>query len=155
MDPAALADFLASGVAMLGASAGEGGRPEAFRIWGADVDSGGRVRVLVNSEAGRTLEAARGGGPLALLFTDITTFRSVQVKGRVDGVPEPLGPDDVALMRRYTESFTAALGTVGHPPRLAEQLRPFSVFAVRVTADELYDQTPGAGAGARLGGLNG
>ena len=153
MDRRALAEFLDSGVAMLGASADGAGRPEAFRVWGATIDGDGRIRALASSEAGRTLEAARTGNDLALLLTDITSYRSVQVKGRVQGPPEPPGPDDAALMRRYNDSFVAALAVIGHPPLLADRLRPLSVFAVTLTVDELYDQTPGLGAGARLGGV--
>jgi hypothetical protein len=150
MDREEMAEFLESGITMLGASADEHGRPEAFRVWGATLDNEGRLRALVNSDAGRTLESVRAGRPIAFVFTDITTFASLQVKGRVHGGPEAPGPSDAAVMRRYSEAFTAALAKIGHPARLAERLRPLSVFAVRVTLDEQYDQTPGPSAGVLL-----
>lgn len=145
-----LAAFLDSGVSMLGGSANEDLVPEAFRVWGASVD-GGRIRALVSSDAGQTLASLRAGGLICLNISDPLTFRSIQVKGRAIGPAEPPGPADVECMRRYGETFGAAAVERGIPPLLLESTRPLSVFAVTVEIDELYDQTPGPTAGARLG----
>ena len=150
MDWRELADFLDSGVAMLGASAGADGFPEPFRLWGATVESEDRLRVLVNADACRTYERVATGTRLALLFTDITDFRSVQVKGSATGSPTAAGPDDMATYRRYDERFFVSLRAIGHPPSLRERLRPWSVFAVDVVVDAIFDQTPGANAGRRV-----
>jgi hypothetical protein len=151
MDAAELREFLDTGVAMLGASADAQLKPEAFRVWSATIDDGGTLRALVTSDAARTLRSAHDGTWICFVFTDITTFRSVQVKGTMRGEPQPAGPADAARMRRYDERFGAALEAVGHPSRLGVRLHPAAVFAVSVTVERLYDQTPGPTAGTPLG----
>jgi hypothetical protein len=145
-----LAELLETGVAMLGASADVNRAPEAFRVWGASITGDGRLRALISSDAGRSLAALRDGAPLAISFTDITSFASVQVKGPVVGAAEPPGPADLWRLQQYTTVFNDALGQVGHPPALGERLRPMAVFAVTMDVEELYDQTPGPGAGANI-----
>lgn len=146
-----LAEFIETGVAMLGASRGDDLVPEAFRVWGAFVADDGRLRVLISSDAGRTLDNVRDNGQIAVTFTDIQSFRSVQMKGAVVGGVEPAGTADLEHLRRYHERFCARLVAIGHPRALGERLRPFAVFGAWVNVDQLYDQTPGSVAGARLG----
>ncbi|MDQ1385017.1 MAG: hypothetical protein QOG65_2396 [Actinomycetota bacterium] len=155
MDRAELRELLDTGVAMLGVSTDDQLVPEAFRVWGATIDELGGLRALVSSDAGRTLAGLRAGGRLSFVFTDITTFRSVQVKGTAVAGAEVPGPTDAALMRQYDETFRAALAAIGHPRQLVERLRPAAVFVARIAIDELYDQTPGPGAGRSVGALRG
>lgn len=150
MDLAELASFLDAGPAMLGASADEDLVPEAFRVWGATVDATGTLRALVSSHAGATLATTGPGSRIAFAFTDISDFRSVQVKGRVVAPPQPAGPADAEVLRVYQEQFAAHLAEIGYPPQLAERLRPLSVFAISIQVEELFDQTPGPGAGGLL-----
>jgi hypothetical protein len=147
MNPSELALVLDSGVAMLGVSADANLASEIFRVWGATLDDEGRVRALASSDAVRTFDHLRDGAPVSFVFTDITTFQSVQVKGRTVGALAAPGPAETAVMRRYDAAFGAALAHIGHPPALRESLRPMSVFVITMTIDQLYDQTPGAGAG--------
>jgi hypothetical protein len=154
MQPADLDAFLDAGVAMIGASADADGVPEAFRVWGATLDGAGRVRALVSSNAVRTFESLRSGPRLSLVFTDVTTFTSVQVKGPVAAGAEPPGPAESALIERYERTFGDALAQIGHPPALLESLRPRSVFVVTVAIEELYDQTPGPRAGRPVEGVS-
>jgi hypothetical protein len=152
MDRSELAAFLETGVAMLGASADPNLLSEAFRVWGASLAEDGPLRVLVSSDAGRTLANVCQGSRLCFTFTDILTFRSVQAKGRAIGAAAPPGPADVELLRRYDELFVSRLVEIGHPIRLGDRLRPVAVFVVSAEIDDLFDQTPGAGAGARVEG---
>jgi len=150
MNRSELDAFLDAGVAMLGASADEDHRPEAFRVWGATLDTEGRLRALVSSDAGRTMAGMAHGTRISFSFTDITTFRSVQAKGSAIGPAGAPGPDDLRVLRRYDERFTAKLREIGHPDRLGDRIRPGAVFVVSVEIDDLYDQTPGPHAGARV-----
>ena len=145
-----LAAFLDSGVSMLGGSANDDLVPEAFRVWGASVDGGGRIRALVSSDAGQTLVGLQAGTIICFNISDPLTFRSIQVKGRATGSAQPPGPADVECIRRYGETFGATAVQRGIPLALLESTRPLSVFAVTVEIDELYDQTPGPTAGTRL-----
>jgi hypothetical protein len=145
-----LAAFLDSGVSMLGGAANEDLIPEAFRVWGASVDDGRRIRALISSDAGQTLASVRVGTAICLNFSDPLTFRSIQVKGRAVESASPPGPADVDCMRRYGETFGATAVQRGIPPALLESTRPLTVFAVTIEIGELYDQTPGPTAGIRL-----
>jgi hypothetical protein len=149
--PFDLGAFLEPGVAMLGASADDDLVPEAFRAYAPSWDSSGRVRALISSDAGSTLATVKPGSWLCFTFVDMT-LRSVQVKGRAVSGPEPPGPADVQRMRRYLEKFFAAVETRGVSRALVEAHRPVAVFAVTITVEEMYDQTPGPTAGTRLDG---
>ena len=139
-----------TGPAMLGAASGDDLVPDAFRVWGAFVGPNDRLRVLVTSHAPRTQDNLRSNGRIAVTFTDIQTFRSVQVKGAVDGTIDAPDRTDVDVLRAYHERFCANLLTSATPSSVADRLRPMSVFAVWVRVEELYDQTPGGVAGARF-----
>ena len=56
-----LAEFVESGVAMLGASADADGVSEAFRVWGAAVVGDATLRALVNADAFQWLRRAMAG----------------------------------------------------------------------------------------------
>jgi len=146
-----LAAFIESGVGMVGASAGDDAVPEAFRVWGVSWDPDGHLRALISSDATRTLATVKPGAWLSLTFVNLMTMRSVQVKGRAVSGPELPNRADVEVMSRYRTDLVAAFATRGVPSLLIDAIRPLAVFAVTVAAEELYDQTPGPKAGARLG----
>jgi hypothetical protein len=136
---------------MLGAVADDRLVPEVFRLWGASLDGAGNLRALASADAGLALATLQAGSRVALTFTDVTTFESVQVKGSAAGPATPPGPADVALMQRYGEAFGRQLQAVGHPGWLAQRLRPVAVFVLTASIDARYDQTPGSAAGAAAG----
>ncbi len=144
-----LAAFIESGVGMVGASAGDDGVPEAFRVWGVSWDPDGHLRALISSDATRTLATVKPGAWLSLTFVDMT-MRSVQVKGRAVSGPELPNRADVEVMRRYRRDMVAAFATRGVPLLLLDAIRPLAVFALTVAVEELYNQTPGPKAGARF-----
>ncbi len=149
----ALSELVDSGPAMLGASADVGLVPECFRVWGAVYDAGSeRLRLMVNADASRTVDGVREGSRIAVTFTDILTFRSLQVKGAAVGPPSIPGPSDIAVMRQYTERFTVNLTQIGHPATLGDRLRPAALFVLEMSVEDRFDQTPGRGAGAVIGG---
>lgn len=148
MQWAEVAQFLDSGAAMLGASADDAGRPEAFRVWGARACGDRRVRILASTDACDTFQRVGAGTLVALLVTDISTFRSLQLKGRATSSPLPPDPDDMVRFRRYDEQFGDALEAIGHPRQLGTSLRPLAIFTVELDVDRFFDQTPGPGAGA-------
>jgi hypothetical protein len=144
----ALAELIEGGAAMLGASRDGDLRPEAFRVWGARIVDAERVRILASADAERSFRDLCDGAPVAVTFTDIQTFRSIQAKGVVEGGVEPAGPSDLALLQLYDEAFGTALASIGHPRTLADRIRPLAVFAVTYRIAALFDQTPGRGAGS-------
>ena len=103
---------------MVGASADDHLVPEAFRIWGASLGDGGVLRALVSSDAGQTFERVGKGTLLCMTFGDPLNLRSMQVKGRSIGAPEPPGPADLACMERYDKIFCPKSLLNGTPPAL-------------------------------------
>ena len=150
LDYGAIAEFLDSGVSMVGSSADDQFVPEAFRIWGAALDDVGVVRALVSSDARQTYEGVGKGTLVSMTFADPLNLRSMQVKGRSLGPAEAPGPDDVACMERYEATFVPKGVLNGTPPGLIEGVRPRSVFVLSIALDEAYDQTPGPAAGSPL-----
>ena len=145
-----LAAFIESGVGMVGASAGDDAVPEAFRVWGVSWDPDGHLRALISADATRTLATVKPGAWLSLTFVDMS-MRSVQVKGHVVSGPELPGLAEVEVMRRYRTKLIGAFESRGVPLLLIDAIRPLAAFAVTVAVEELYDQTPGPKAGARIG----
>lgn len=146
-----VAALFESGCSLVVGTVGPDLVPDAARAWGAEVvDGGAALRVLVASDATTTLANLRSTGVVAVTATEVATLRSVQVKGRarVDG---PASEADLERSRRHVEAFFAAVeATEGTPPARLSRLLPAGFTAFVTTADELYDQTPGPRAGARL-----
>jgi hypothetical protein len=72
------------------------GTPSAGRGWGMRVLPGGSgVRLLVGHDA-ETIASLRSTGRVAVTVTDVMTYRSVQLKGRVVAM-EPLTAADRAV----------------------------------------------------------
>ena len=151
MRRADLAELLESGPAILGAAADRALVPSAFRAWGAWFD-GDDLRMLASVDVVRTIGDHAPSPRLAFLITDITTYRSVLVKGTAIGGPTPPTADDVEVLRHYHDRFIEQLAQVGHPALLAERIRPVSVVAIVVAVDAVFDQTPGLDAGVAIGG---
>jgi hypothetical protein len=146
-----MAKLLESGCALIVGTVDLDGLPEATRAWGARVPAGGsRVRFLVNSDDDRSIDNLRTGGAVALTATDVPTLKSVQVKGRAVLV-ENATEDDLETTRQYQAGFFEAVeATEGTPVALLSRLVPAAFTAVECTVEELFDQTPGPTAGARL-----
>jgi hypothetical protein len=77
-------------------------------------------------------------------------LRSIQLKGTVTAV-EPVTDEDHARAARFAdEFFTAIHETDGTEVALVERMQPYDYVACTIVVDDLYDQTPGPGAGGRL-----
>ena len=147
------AAFLEGGVAILAATASVANVPTAVRAWGATVIDGGRaVRILLPNVAQGVWDDLRDTGALAVCFTDVASYRSVQLKGRIRNPDEPVTADDTATWDRYQERFFEAVESGSHVPRaLASRLAPAAVRPVVLDIAEAFDQTPGPAAGRSLG----
>jgi len=150
-----LVEFLESGCSTIVGLVTVDGEPYATRGWGTEVlrSDVPRVRLLVGTgalaSAGRTV----GDGSrfaIAITGADVRTLRSVQMKGVAYDL-EPPTDADLVRSRFYCDAFFADVhATDNVPPALMQRLVPADLLACTVDVDELYDQTPGPGAGARL-----
>jgi hypothetical protein len=156
---AQMREFLEGGCALhLGFVAADG-EPYASRAWSAHVldqpgsadGATGRLRLAVPADDLEPLQGALEDGPIAITAVDIPTLFSRQLKGRTNGV-SPLTPDDEARVDAYCEAFFGDIELTEHMARdLIGRRRPAALVAVEVVIDEIFDQTPGVGAGARVG----
>ena len=130
------------------------GTPLATRGWGIRISGGTEARLLL----GATEVAALGhpkddpsGSTIAVTCSDVATLRSAQVKGPILSV-EPATAADLEVKRRYCDGFFDAVVRVDVISRaLMERMEPDEVVACTFTIEEAYEQTPGPGAGRRLG----
>ncbi|HEX2575973.1 MAG TPA: hypothetical protein VHK88_06455, partial [Aquihabitans sp.] len=88
--------------------------------------------------------------PIAITGAEITSLRSVQLKGRLRRLSSG-GATDMVRARRYCDAFVAAVGAAdGLPAELMERWMPDAVAVADVDVEEVYDQTPGPDAGGLL-----
>ncbi len=129
-------------------------RPHTVRAIGGRRD-GGRIVLFVPRRQGRrVLEDVAANGRVAVVFSQPSTHRTVQLKGR-DARIVPLEPGDRALALAYRDALSADLQRIGYPPTLAVALLEGldeGADGVAFTPDEGYDATPGPRAGAPLEG---
>jgi len=130
------------------------GEPYASRAWGLDVLEVGppaRVRLLLDAEDERTLEHVAAGGAIAITAANVLTLRSMQLKGRSQGL-DGAASTDRARVDRYVREFHADVEATDHVTwELFQQFFPVDCVACLVDVHEAFDQTPGPGAGARVG----
>ncbi|HYD10320.1 MAG TPA: pyridoxamine 5'-phosphate oxidase family protein [Acidimicrobiales bacterium] len=128
------------------------GMPHASRAWGTWVlDGGRRMRFLVPAADTRTAENVRATGLVAFTGTVVNTLRSVQVKGRNGVVDGPATGDDRVLHERYSNAFFQAVHeSDGMDVVALRNLLPDALVAVEFEVEEVFDQTPGPTAGAKL-----
>jgi hypothetical protein len=124
------------------------------RAWGLNIDVGHDPvtgRLLLAAEDTRAIELLEDGGRIAFTGTDVPTLRSLQVKGRGVRV-ESATDDDRARAQRYADAFFDDVIRVDRHAREAlVRMLPIDYVAATVTVEEVFDQTPGPSAGARVG----
>jgi hypothetical protein len=149
-----LCAFVAGGVSIGIGTRDDRMRPHAVRAVGGRHD-GARIVLFVPRRQGRrVLEDVAANGRISVVFSQPSTHRTVQLKGR-DARIEPLGPGDRELALAYRDALGRDLARVGYPEGLAVVLLEGldeEVDAVVFTPDEGYDATPGPKAGSPLRG---
>jgi hypothetical protein len=146
------ARFLESGCALIVAAVGTGGEPVAARGWGLTIlaDEEADVRLVLDADDEPLLERLTATGAIAITGADVATFHSVQLKGRVERI-DPGTPADDERAARFFDDFAAAVErSDGFPRPLLRRLVPARYVSCLVRVEELFDQTPGPGAGAPI-----
>ncbi len=144
--------FLESGCGLIVGTVAPDGDPHATRGWGLTVLPGDdlRVRLLIPAEDQTAIEHLAPGGRVAITGGDVTTLRSIQLKGRSLGI-EPATETDQARARLYTDAFFTDVETTDQIDRsVLARLEPAGYVACIVEVDDLYDQTPGPEAGVSM-----
>lgn len=150
-----LTAFLQSGCSTIVGVLTPSGEPFATRAWGTEILSGAppRLRLLVGAGAFASIGRFAGDSAafaVAVTGADVRTLRSLQVKGTGHDL-EPPTAADLARSQEFCRCFFADVeATDGISASLMNRLVPADLLACTVDVAEIYDQTPGPGAGARL-----
>jgi hypothetical protein len=128
------------------------GTPHASRGYGLTVlQDGVQVRLLLDADDRTGAANLAGGGAIAVTGAAVPTLRAIQIKGIA---AEPVATSDAADLARAAQHlenfFTDVTRTEGTPVALLERLRPTSFVVCTITVTEVFDQTPGPGAGGPL-----
>lgn len=152
--PEEVAAFIQSGLSITLAGRDERLVPSIAKAVGCRVSADRRqVTVLVFADAAEAaVRDIAGNQRVAVVFSQPTTDRTVQLKGR-DAQSVPPAPSDLALVRRHLALFAAELGPLGWDQAFVDALLwhdPSQLLAIRFTPDGAYAQTPGPGAGQAM-----
>jgi hypothetical protein len=128
--------------------------PAGHRVPGWQVDQAGRTLTVFMPDvsASRLLEALRDNGRIALTFEEIGTHETYQIKGQYLS-HRPVRPAEVDLSGAMRERFARALRSLFHDEHTAALMAasiPSPSLAIEVGVHEVFVQTPGPGAGARV-----
>jgi hypothetical protein len=144
--------FLHGGCSLLVGSASHDGRPNGGRGWGITVIDRhlAHVRLLLDANDTISVRNLQPGAAVAICTADVETLHSLQLKGRVLAV-EPATEADLIKQRQYTADFTGDIHRVdGEPLELLHRWAACPIIACVVEVAEVFDQTPGPSAGARV-----
>lgn len=145
--------FIESGVSIVIAVVGPGGRALPGRALAARMTGENRIRLVLAEEGNAAvLSTARSGGPIAATFSAPLSHRTVQIKGYSCRQEDP-DPEDAAALRGQTDAFAAVLVSVGQSPSFVQAFsdyRSAALCALSFPVDMAFEQTPGPGAGRSL-----
>jgi hypothetical protein len=147
------AAFIQGGVSVIVASRNAELVADVVRGCGCRVSRDRRqVTVLVEpSRAGTLLDDIVANGMVAVVFSQPSTHRTIQLKGS-DASIVKVTPADRAVAARHLAAWKDELGSIGYTRDLAGAVRGTAerIAAIRFTPTAAYQQTPGPGAGQRL-----
>jgi hypothetical protein len=151
---AALADFIRGGVSVVIASCNARLEPDVVRGCGCRVSRDlRRVTVLFDrSRSGRVLEDLASNGRIAVVYTQPSTHRTIQLKGTDASMVRPV-PADRLLARDHLGMWIEELHQLGYTREYAAAVwgpLPESLAAITFTPSSAFQQTPGPAAGRPL-----
>jgi len=127
--------------------------PYGHRVSGWRGGGGGRTLTAFISEqfTARLVESLEENGQLALTVEEFPSHETYQFKGRYLR-HEPLQPEDVEIVDRIRMRFVKSIQPLysDTPEDLLKAFILKPCVAVEFEVLEIYLQTPGPGAGARL-----
>jgi hypothetical protein len=149
--------FIESGVSVVAGTRDAALVPEITRAWGPQVSEDRQsVSLCVPLATSRKmLDNLESNGQIAVAFSLPSNYKTVQLKGRAIEIAEPSGAD-LAAVERHRNAFGSVNEPIGVPRRDIEtfwrrelETSPAQV-TVRLIAEQIFDQTPGPGAGSLL-----
>jgi hypothetical protein len=86
---------------------------------------------------------------LAVMITRVVEHVGVQLKGTVEAI-RMAADDEAPFVRRRLQEFAEVLDEIGLPRRVFLSVNHWPAFAVEITVEEVFDQTPGPRAGSLI-----
>jgi len=86
---------------------------------------------------------------VAIAATEPLSHGSIQIKGVSLGV-RLAPPSDEQFVRSRLHQFADALDQFGQPRRVTHRIAHWPAFAIEVSVEQVFDQTPGPKAGAAI-----
>jgi hypothetical protein len=144
-------ELILAGTATIVATRDTEMRPTLTRGWGVRFsEDGGLLTLCVGIAPGSPVRAhLEENGEIAITCSRPTTYRTTQVKGKAEVLGEP-DERQLAAVAAHVEAFSAEVILLGLPDDAGARLADDGLLAVAVSPRELFDQTPGPGAGAAL-----
>lgn len=154
LDAEHAAFVLRPGISITAASRTAANLPQLGRALGCRIaPDRGRVTILLPADQYAPLaEALRESRAVAVVFSEPTTHRTIQLKG-TDAEIEPIVARDAELVARWTEDFVAGLEALGFNAPMVRSFLwcdPAGLVAVGFTPQAAFEQTPGPQAGMPL-----
>jgi hypothetical protein len=150
-----LAEFLESGVSITLVACSTALVPSVARAKGCRVLRGppARLRMLVSAtECDELLDDVRSTHALSVTFTHAIQHRTLQFKGRDAAIDLPQ-PVDLASTADYERNFGDTLLPIGFSRAFTHAFlnaEAQDLQVIEFTPDDVYLQTPGPNAGAKL-----
>ncbi len=140
------------GVSILVATRSAHLEPHATRATGLRLLGGDRIEVLLpRATSSRSIAHLEDNGEIAVLIATPRTFAAMQLKGRATGFTATT-PEHLELSEAQLRAFADALAPMGQTRKQARNAWSFDAIVVSVDVTSAFAQTPGPGAGARVGG---
>ena len=154
--PPDLLAMMARGVSVIVGSRDAALRPSLMRAVGSrfEADSAAITVYLARPQSRQLLQDIAATGQIAVVFSEPSTHRTVQLKAS-RATQRAAGQDDLEALAAYLASMEHEIQAVGFRPELTRAMlahRLEDVVALTFTPEQAFDQTPGPRAGAAIGG---
>lgn len=152
--PPELVTMMDKGVSVIVSACSLEMRPSIMRAVGCTMAPGGRsITVYLSRQQSRQLiQDIASTGRIAVVFSEPSSHRTVQVKAEGARIRCAEAPDEPAL-ERYVASMEKEIQRVGYAPVFTRAMlarRLDDLVAISFEPAQAFDQTPGPQAGAPL-----
>ena len=151
MSTETLEHFMTGGVSVLVGTVDADGIPSCCRgIAIATKDHFDSVTIYVPAAtAGETVANVATTRRVAVTCSHPLSHETLQIKGVTRGVR--LAPaSDEAFVRQRLDEFAAVLDEIGLPRRVTRSVAHWPAFAIDLSVEQVFDQTPGPKAGTLI-----
>jgi len=146
-----LLEYLHGAVVLAVGTRDEKLRPDV--AWGMGVKAAPGAKSLTiyipDNENEQTLKNIASNGAIAVTVGEPVTHKTVQIKGTVTA-HRPTDSAEQGIQEIYRSKITAMLDQVGIGGKHARYRRLTPSTAVEFSVEQIFDQTPGPGAGEPL-----